>query len=135
MTVRMPHQCFINGQFEDAENGKTSDTINPADGSVRGPPCSEATHEPPHTHTHTRTHARIDVQLSPGLCIASPLVCLMFYVCLCKTFMYASPTLSICPKQISLVRETIKYLLSYLLTPQNPHTPPTHLLYVGRPVI
>uniref|UniRef100_A0A8C5C9S2 Aldehyde dehydrogenase 1 family member L2 n=1 Tax=Gadus morhua TaxID=8049 RepID=A0A8C5C9S2_GADMO len=34
MTVRMPHQCFINGQFEDAENGKTSDTINPADGSL-----------------------------------------------------------------------------------------------------
>uniref|UniRef100_A0A8C5FM67 10-formyltetrahydrofolate dehydrogenase n=1 Tax=Gadus morhua TaxID=8049 RepID=A0A8C5FM67_GADMO len=58
MTVRMPHQCFINGQFEDAENGKTSDTINPADGSVRGPPCSEAKHEPPHTHTHTHTHTR-----------------------------------------------------------------------------
>ncbi|XP_071188925.1 mitochondrial 10-formyltetrahydrofolate dehydrogenase-like [Salvelinus alpinus] len=34
MTVKMPWQCFINGKFEDAENGKTTDTINPADGSV-----------------------------------------------------------------------------------------------------
>lgn len=34
MTVKMPYQCFINGQFEDAENGKTYDTINPNDGSV-----------------------------------------------------------------------------------------------------
>ncbi|KAL2102738.1 hypothetical protein ACEWY4_001906 [Coilia grayii] len=34
MTVKMPYQCFINGQFEDAENGKTCDTINPTDGSV-----------------------------------------------------------------------------------------------------
>ncbi|XP_076578540.1 mitochondrial 10-formyltetrahydrofolate dehydrogenase [Chaetodon auriga] len=34
MTVKMPNQCFINGQFEDAENGKTYDTINPSDGSV-----------------------------------------------------------------------------------------------------
>lgn len=34
MTVKMPHQCFINGKFEDAENGKTYDTINPTDGSV-----------------------------------------------------------------------------------------------------
>uniref|UniRef100_A0A8C8FB05 10-formyltetrahydrofolate dehydrogenase n=1 Tax=Oncorhynchus tshawytscha TaxID=74940 RepID=A0A8C8FB05_ONCTS len=34
MTVKMPWQCFINGKFEDAENGKTADTINPADGSV-----------------------------------------------------------------------------------------------------
>ncbi|XP_041111112.1 mitochondrial 10-formyltetrahydrofolate dehydrogenase-like isoform X2 [Polyodon spathula] len=34
MTVKMPHQCFINGRFEDAENGKTYDTVNPTDGSV-----------------------------------------------------------------------------------------------------
>ncbi|KAG7270677.1 hypothetical protein CRUP_030404 [Coryphaenoides rupestris] len=34
MTVRMPHQCFIDGQFMDAENGKTSNSINPSDGSV-----------------------------------------------------------------------------------------------------
>uniref|UniRef100_A0A3P8UVX9 10-formyltetrahydrofolate dehydrogenase n=2 Tax=Cynoglossus semilaevis TaxID=244447 RepID=A0A3P8UVX9_CYNSE len=34
MTVKMPYQCFINGQFEDAENGKAYDTINPTDGSV-----------------------------------------------------------------------------------------------------
>uniref|UniRef100_A0A8C7UNT9 10-formyltetrahydrofolate dehydrogenase n=1 Tax=Oncorhynchus mykiss TaxID=8022 RepID=A0A8C7UNT9_ONCMY len=34
MTVKMPWQCFINGKFEDAENGKTANTINPADGSV-----------------------------------------------------------------------------------------------------
>uniref|UniRef100_A0A8P4K4X6 10-formyltetrahydrofolate dehydrogenase n=1 Tax=Dicentrarchus labrax TaxID=13489 RepID=A0A8P4K4X6_DICLA len=35
MTVKMPYQCFINGQFEDAENGKSYQTINPTDGSVR----------------------------------------------------------------------------------------------------
>ncbi|XP_076023578.1 mitochondrial 10-formyltetrahydrofolate dehydrogenase-like [Genypterus blacodes] len=34
MTLRMPHQCFLNGRFEDAENGKTYNTINPTDGSV-----------------------------------------------------------------------------------------------------
>lgn len=34
MTVKMPYQCFVNGQFEDAENGETYDTINPNDGSV-----------------------------------------------------------------------------------------------------
>ncbi|XP_070784753.1 mitochondrial 10-formyltetrahydrofolate dehydrogenase [Enoplosus armatus] len=34
MTVKMPYQCFINGKFEDAENGKTYDTINPTDGSM-----------------------------------------------------------------------------------------------------
>uniref|UniRef100_A0A4W6EQB8 10-formyltetrahydrofolate dehydrogenase n=1 Tax=Lates calcarifer TaxID=8187 RepID=A0A4W6EQB8_LATCA len=34
MTVKMPYQCFINGKFEDAENGKSYDTINPTDGSV-----------------------------------------------------------------------------------------------------
>lgn len=30
----MPYQCFINGQFEDAENGKTYNTVSPTDGSV-----------------------------------------------------------------------------------------------------
>ncbi|XP_047246351.1 mitochondrial 10-formyltetrahydrofolate dehydrogenase [Girardinichthys multiradiatus] len=34
MTVNMPHQCFIDGKFENAENGKTYNTINPTDGSV-----------------------------------------------------------------------------------------------------
>uniref|UniRef100_A0A8C0K6Z8 10-formyltetrahydrofolate dehydrogenase n=1 Tax=Canis lupus dingo TaxID=286419 RepID=A0A8C0K6Z8_CANLU len=34
MTVKMPYQCFINGQFTDANDGKTYDTINPTDGSV-----------------------------------------------------------------------------------------------------
>lgn len=46
MTVKMPYQCFINGQFEDAENGKTYDTINPTDGSVSHK--SALTHEPTH---------------------------------------------------------------------------------------
>lgn len=40
MTLKMPYQCFINGQFEDAENGKTYNTVNPTDGSVG------------HTHAH-----------------------------------------------------------------------------------
>uniref|UniRef100_A0A452UWT1 formyltetrahydrofolate dehydrogenase n=1 Tax=Ursus maritimus TaxID=29073 RepID=A0A452UWT1_URSMA len=34
MTVKMPYQCFINGQFTDADDGKTYDTINPTDGST-----------------------------------------------------------------------------------------------------
>ncbi|KAL8222028.1 UNVERIFIED_CONTAM: Mitochondrial 10-formyltetrahydrofolate dehydrogenase [Gekko kuhli] len=34
MTIKMPCQCFINGQFIDAEDGKTYDSINPTDGSV-----------------------------------------------------------------------------------------------------
>ncbi|XP_077355584.1 mitochondrial 10-formyltetrahydrofolate dehydrogenase [Festucalex cinctus] len=34
MTVKMPYQCFINGAFVDAENGKTYDTVNPTDGSA-----------------------------------------------------------------------------------------------------
>uniref|UniRef100_A0A3Q0RRM3 10-formyltetrahydrofolate dehydrogenase n=1 Tax=Amphilophus citrinellus TaxID=61819 RepID=A0A3Q0RRM3_AMPCI len=34
MTVKMPCQCFINGKFEDAENGKTYNSISPTDGSV-----------------------------------------------------------------------------------------------------
>ncbi|XP_034813169.1 cytosolic 10-formyltetrahydrofolate dehydrogenase isoform X3 [Pan paniscus] len=33
-TVRMPHQLFIGGEFVDAEGAKTSETINPTDGSV-----------------------------------------------------------------------------------------------------
>ncbi|XP_062853461.1 cytosolic 10-formyltetrahydrofolate dehydrogenase isoform X2 [Trichomycterus rosablanca] len=32
MTVRMPHQLFINGEFVDAEGGKTYKTINPTTG-------------------------------------------------------------------------------------------------------
>uniref|UniRef100_A0A8C7Y7P7 10-formyltetrahydrofolate dehydrogenase n=1 Tax=Oryzias sinensis TaxID=183150 RepID=A0A8C7Y7P7_9TELE len=32
MTVKMPHQLFINGEFVDAEGGKTYKTINPCDG-------------------------------------------------------------------------------------------------------
>ncbi|XP_028809798.1 mitochondrial 10-formyltetrahydrofolate dehydrogenase [Denticeps clupeoides] len=34
MTVKMPHQCFINGKFQNAADGKTCSTINPTDGSV-----------------------------------------------------------------------------------------------------
>ncbi|KAG7275905.1 hypothetical protein CRUP_009594 [Coryphaenoides rupestris] len=34
MTVRMPHQLFINGEFVDAEGGKTYNTINPTDGTA-----------------------------------------------------------------------------------------------------
>lgn len=34
MTVNMPYQCFVDGKFEDAENGETCDTINPTDGSL-----------------------------------------------------------------------------------------------------
>ncbi|XP_049678427.1 mitochondrial 10-formyltetrahydrofolate dehydrogenase isoform X2 [Accipiter gentilis] len=34
MTVNMPYQCFINGRFINADDGKTYDTINPADGSI-----------------------------------------------------------------------------------------------------
>lgn len=35
MTIKMPHQLFINGEFVDAEAGKTYKTINPTDGMVR----------------------------------------------------------------------------------------------------
>ena len=35
MTVHMPHQLFINGEFVDSSNGRTFDAINPTDGSVR----------------------------------------------------------------------------------------------------
>ncbi|XP_063797267.1 cytosolic 10-formyltetrahydrofolate dehydrogenase [Pseudophryne corroboree] len=34
MTIKMPHQLFINGHFTDAEGGKTYDTINPTDGNA-----------------------------------------------------------------------------------------------------
>lgn len=34
LTLRMPHQLFIGGEFVDAEGSKTYDTINPTDGSV-----------------------------------------------------------------------------------------------------
>ncbi|XP_068955495.1 mitochondrial 10-formyltetrahydrofolate dehydrogenase [Petaurus breviceps papuanus] len=34
MTLKMPHQCFINGQFVDAEDGQTYETINPTNGST-----------------------------------------------------------------------------------------------------
>ncbi|GCB75641.1 hypothetical protein scyTo_0020933, partial [Scyliorhinus torazame] len=34
MTVKMPHQCFIDGRFTNSEDGKTYSTINPTDGSV-----------------------------------------------------------------------------------------------------
>lgn len=34
MTVKMPHQCFIDGRFTDSEDGKTYKTINPTDGSA-----------------------------------------------------------------------------------------------------
>ncbi|XP_063567942.1 mitochondrial 10-formyltetrahydrofolate dehydrogenase isoform X4 [Pongo abelii] len=36
MMVKMPYQCFINGRFTDADDGKTYDTINPTDGSTIG---------------------------------------------------------------------------------------------------
>uniref|UniRef100_A0A8C5GHD4 10-formyltetrahydrofolate dehydrogenase n=1 Tax=Gouania willdenowi TaxID=441366 RepID=A0A8C5GHD4_GOUWI len=42
MTLKMPHQCFINGKFEDAENGKSYNTINPTDGSVTVAAAKEA---------------------------------------------------------------------------------------------
>uniref|UniRef100_A0A8D0GH16 10-formyltetrahydrofolate dehydrogenase n=1 Tax=Sphenodon punctatus TaxID=8508 RepID=A0A8D0GH16_SPHPU len=34
MTVKMPYQCYINGEFMNSDDGKTYDTINPTDGSV-----------------------------------------------------------------------------------------------------
>ncbi|XP_023263596.1 cytosolic 10-formyltetrahydrofolate dehydrogenase-like [Seriola lalandi dorsalis] len=34
MTIQMPHQLFINGEFVDAEGGKTYKTINPSDGTA-----------------------------------------------------------------------------------------------------
>lgn len=35
MTIKIPHQLFINGEFVDAEGQKTYKTINPTDGTVR----------------------------------------------------------------------------------------------------
>ncbi|XP_051874090.1 cytosolic 10-formyltetrahydrofolate dehydrogenase [Pristis pectinata] len=34
LTIRMPHQAFINGEFVDAEGGNWYNAINPTDGSV-----------------------------------------------------------------------------------------------------
>ena len=34
MTVHMPHQLFIDGEFVDSSTGRTFDAINPNDGSV-----------------------------------------------------------------------------------------------------
>uniref|UniRef100_A0A3Q1IS77 Carrier domain-containing protein n=1 Tax=Anabas testudineus TaxID=64144 RepID=A0A3Q1IS77_ANATE len=34
MTIKIPHQLFINGEFVDAEGGKTCKTINPTDGTA-----------------------------------------------------------------------------------------------------
>ncbi|KAM9099212.1 cytosolic 10-formyltetrahydrofolate dehydrogenase [Sarcophilus harrisii] len=34
LTIRMPHQLFINGKFVDAEGDKTYETINPTDGTA-----------------------------------------------------------------------------------------------------
>ncbi|XP_059426203.1 cytosolic 10-formyltetrahydrofolate dehydrogenase-like [Carassius carassius] len=34
MTIRIPHQLFINGEFVDAKGGKTYKTINPTDGQA-----------------------------------------------------------------------------------------------------
>uniref|UniRef100_A0A7N8WK88 10-formyltetrahydrofolate dehydrogenase n=1 Tax=Mastacembelus armatus TaxID=205130 RepID=A0A7N8WK88_9TELE len=34
MTIKMPHQLFINGEFVDAQGGKTYKTINPTDGTA-----------------------------------------------------------------------------------------------------
>ncbi|KAA8593616.1 hypothetical protein FQN60_009732 [Etheostoma spectabile] len=34
MSIKMPHQLFINGEFVDAEGGKTYKTINPTDGTA-----------------------------------------------------------------------------------------------------
>lgn len=47
MTVKMPYQCFINGKFENAEDGKTYNTVNPTDGSVSSVFSN--------THTHVNT--------------------------------------------------------------------------------
>uniref|UniRef100_A0A8C4NB35 10-formyltetrahydrofolate dehydrogenase n=1 Tax=Eptatretus burgeri TaxID=7764 RepID=A0A8C4NB35_EPTBU len=34
MVINIPHQCFINGEFVDAADGKTYDAINPSDETV-----------------------------------------------------------------------------------------------------
>lgn len=43
MTIKMPHQLFINGEFVDAEGGKTYKTINPNDGTVSNHKSSRKT--------------------------------------------------------------------------------------------
>lgn len=35
MTIKMPYQMFVNGEFIDAEGGKTYKSINPTDGTVK----------------------------------------------------------------------------------------------------
>ena len=35
MTINMPYQLFINGEFVDSESGRTFETINPTDETVR----------------------------------------------------------------------------------------------------
>lgn len=65
MTVKMPHQCFINGRFEDAENGKTYATVNPTDGSV----------SLTHTHTHVEQTDGTRVSVSPS----SQVICQVSY--------------------------------------------------------
>lgn len=37
LTLQMPYQLFIGGEFVDAEGSKTYNTINPTDGSVSRP--------------------------------------------------------------------------------------------------
>lgn len=64
MTVKMPYQCFINGQFEDAENGKTYDTINPTDGSV-------SHKNTPNPHTYHKDANRIAVLLRCAITVSS----------------------------------------------------------------
>ena len=34
MTIHMPYQQFINGEFVDSSDGRTFDSLNPTDGSV-----------------------------------------------------------------------------------------------------
>ncbi|KAL6086684.1 hypothetical protein STEG23_018307 [Scotinomys teguina] len=52
MIVKMPYQCFINGQFVDAEDGETYDIINPTDGSGATIPINQAC--PNHNLTFTK---------------------------------------------------------------------------------
>lgn len=53
----MPYQCFINGKFEDSENGKTYDSISPTDGSVS------------HMTTLTMLNAQIFHAMFTGSCL------------------------------------------------------------------
>uniref|UniRef100_A0AAY5EYG2 10-formyltetrahydrofolate dehydrogenase n=1 Tax=Electrophorus electricus TaxID=8005 RepID=A0AAY5EYG2_ELEEL len=62
MTLKMPYQCFIDGRFEDAENGKTYDTVNPTDGSV--------------SHTHEHAHALVSSARRTHRCL-----CLLLCAC------------------------------------------------------